>query len=94
MQMIKFEHKLRFRTGLTVKWINGVFWVDFMIDYMLFNTIFNIILNSCIVTVSAPIYSFLELFLQVHILCTSHWLLSNITSIKTMDCSEAGMNPV
>ena len=45
---------------------------------------------------SVPIHAFLETFQAV--LCTvffpSHWLLSYITVVKTMDRGEREMNPV
>ena len=45
---------------------------------------------------NAPIHIFLEFFLPV--LCTilfqSHWLLSYITIVETMDSGEGGTNPV
>ena len=51
---------------------------------------------SYIMAASAPIYAFLEFIEPV--LCTiffsSHWLLSHITIVETMDSSERGMNPV
>ena len=53
---------------------------------------------SDIVADSAPIKSFLELFLQV--LCTipvfyaKYWLLFHITIVETIDSADTGMNPV
>ena len=48
------------------------------------------------VAVSAPFPAFLQFFQPV--LCIiffrSHWLLSNITIVETMDTCERGMNPV
>ena len=45
---------------------------------------------------SAPIHAFLEFFLPV--LCTiffpSHWLLSDITIVETINRDERGMSPV
>ena len=45
---------------------------------------------------TAPIHAFLEFLSSV--LCTiffsSHWLLSNISLIETMDSGERGINPV
>ena len=45
---------------------------------------------------SAPIQTFLEFFKPVlrTIFFQSHWLLSHITIVPTMDSSERGMNPV
>ena len=51
---------------------------------------------SYITAASAPIHAFLEFFLPV--LCTifvpSHWLLSHVTIVETMDSVEGGINPV
>ena len=45
---------------------------------------------------SAPIHALMEFFSPV--LCPtfypSHWLLSHITIVETMDSGERGMNPV
>ena len=50
---------------------------------------------SYIAVASAPINALLEFF---RVICTiffpSHWLLSHITTVKTRDSSERGMNPV
>ena len=45
---------------------------------------------------SAPIYAFPEVLLTVlrTIFFPRHWLLSDITIIKTMDSRERGMNSV
>ena len=46
---------------------------------------------------SAPTHAFLEFFQQVFstIFFPSHWLLSHITIVETMDShGETGMNPV
>ena len=45
---------------------------------------------------TAPIHAFLELFKPVlsTIFFPSHWLLSHITIVETIDSSERGMNPV
>ena len=45
---------------------------------------------------NALIHAFLEFFLLVllTIFFTSHWLLSHITIIETMDSSKRGMNPM
>ena len=44
----------------------------------------------------APIHAFLEFFLPVlqTIFFSSHWLLSQISIVKTMDSGKRGMNPV
>ena len=51
---------------------------------------------SYITAASAPIHDFLEFLKQVlrTIFFPSHWLLSHITIVVTIDSSERGMNPV
>ena len=46
-----------------------------------------------VVVASAPIYDFSWIVLRT-ISFQSHWLLSDITTLKRMDSSERGMNPV
>ena len=50
----------------------------------------------CIAVASASIHAFLEFFWPVlhTILLPSHWLLSHITTVKTTNSGERGMNPV
>ena len=51
---------------------------------------------SYIPAASAPVHAFLEFFLPVlsTIFSPSHWLLSHITIVQTMDSSEREMTPV
>ena len=43
---------------------------------------------------SAPIHAFPGVHLASTIFFPSHWLLSHITIVETMDRGERGMNPV
>ena len=43
---------------------------------------------------SAPIHPGVPLIGPLHNILQSHWLLSHITIVETMDCSKRGMNPV
>ena len=57
---------------------------------MVFNAVFNISSTAT----SAPIHAFLELFIPVlrTIFFSSHWLLSHITFVETMNVGERGIN--
>ena len=53
-------------------------------------------LFSYITSTSSPINAFQEFFLTVlrTIFFLSHWLLSHMTIVETIDCDEKGMHPV
>ena len=59
------------------------------------NAVYNMYF-SYITAASAPIHTFLEFFYSVlhTIFFPSHWLLSYLTTVKTTDSGERGMNPV
>ena len=59
------------------------------IDCMVFSTVFNSILR---LPVLLPMFSWSSLY--QHNILSSHWLLSHITIVETMDRGERRMNPV
>ena len=69
-----------------------------LIDCMVLNAVFNSISvisrRPVHLSILSGIFFFFFYLLLRTIFCPSHWLLSHITNVETIDSGERGMNPV